>query len=315
VNSTQLIAQVRLNTLTSDSDTDYTTAVVLQELNDSLTTKFQGFVTEADSGYWLQSTTVTTTTGQAEYRIPARSIGLSKVEISSGSSPLSPTRLRRISENNTNVWIGDGSLGTPTFFATRSDQVVLFPTPDNGSYTLRIWYFIRPSDLQVSQNSVSGTDRGRITAINTAARTVTVNVIPFDQSLVTPASITSGLQLVDIVHPDGWYELAMVGQAQTISGLVITLGGTDPMTRVQVGDYVRVVDQTDWPAIPSDFHRCLADIASTKILLQQDYQQKAAGFAGDVSADIGRFSALISDRVHEEPRTLRAALPMLRRTW
>jgi hypothetical protein len=87
------------------------------------------------------------------------------------------------------------------------------------------------------------------------------------------------------------------------------------MSSIQVGDYVRAADQSEWAPIPDDFHRCLADITSIKILIQRDFQQKAMGYAQDVNSDLSRFSSLINDRVQEEQQVPRAALPSLRRRW
>lgn len=317
MNTTELLAKLRLNTLLEDTAVDYTDAVLLTELNDSLTTKFQQLVLDADSGYWLQSTTVTTTVGQAAYRIPPRSIGLSKVEIVGvNASNASYCRLPRTTEGHSDLFQTTvGGVGTPQCFVTRGDQIVLLPTPDNSGYTLRISYYIRPSRLQVSQNNVSGTDRGRVLSFNTVTRAVLVNAIPFDQSLASPAAITSGVNTIDVIHPNGWQELAVVGSAQTFAGNIFTIPTDVDMGEIQVGDYVRASDQTDWPPIPIDFHRCLVDVTSVKVLIQQDNQPKAAGIASDVNADIGRFATLISQRVKEEPVTVRASLPFLRRGW
>lgn len=316
MNTDELVAKVRLNTTTEDTDADYTASVVLGELHDSLTTKFERMVTDADGGYWIQPFDYAIASGQVSIRLPPRAIGMSKVEIAAAATGPAFCRLPQCSENQANLWqMPVGSIGSPQKFVLRGDQVVFLPTADNGGYVVRVWYFIRPSRLYPSQNAVSGTDRGRITALNATTRTVTVNALPFDMSLSSPAAITSALQTVDVVHPDGWHELAMVGATQTLTGLVITLGGTDDMSRVQVGDYVRVANQTDWPALPPDYHRCLADVTSVKILIQQDYQGKAAGYAQDVSADLERFSSLISQRVREEPKRVRRDLPSLRRGW
>lgn len=314
MNSTELIAKVRLNCLIEDGAVDYTDAVILSELNDALTTKFQQVVFEADSGYWVQNEVTTSTSGTQQVRMPARSIGLSKVQIGTGSSP-TYVRLPQISEGHAELYeVSATQLGQPNHWVARGDQIVLMPPCDNGGYSFNVLYFIRPSKLVPQQSStVGGTVRGQITAVNMVTRVLTVNVIPFDQSLAVPVAMTSGSQRIDVVHPDGWHELALVGATQTYSGLNITVGGTASLADIQVGDFVRVADQTDWPPLPDDFHRCLADVASVKILIQQSNQEKGVGFASDVSSDLQRFSKLIAQRVTEEPRVARADLWSLRR--
>jgi hypothetical protein len=318
--SDELDATVRLNVTLEDTSVDYPKARVLIEMNDALTTKFQRSVLDAKANYWIQPYVTTTVSGQAKIRIPPRAIGLSKIEIGTGSPP-DYQRLHEVSEGHADDFEKPSNqLGTPSAWVARGDQVQLLPVADSTLYSIRIWYYIRPSKLVTSQSSTlvgagDAVDRGRITAVNTVARTVTVNALPFDQLLGTPAAITSAVQKIDIVHPDGWHELALVGATQTISGLVFTIGGTDDLDEVLVGDYVRVAEQTDWPALPDDFHRCLADVTSVKILMQQSNAQKAAGFATDVSADLQRFSELIGKRTLEEPRTIKPYAPMLRRRW
>lgn len=316
MNTSELIAIVRRNTTTENNHPDYPDSVILQELNDALTTKFQRTVLESRSGYWLQSTTVTLSTGQASVRIPPRALALSKIEIANGTgSSIDYRRLPPVQEAHADLFEGSAtSLGTPRVWVARGDQIVLIPSADSAGYTLKIWYYIRPSRLTPDQSTPPY--RGYITAVNKVARTISVGVMPLDYLRDgTSQAVASGSTKIDVVHADGWHELALVGADQVFSGTTFTVGGTDDMSEIQVGDFVRAADQTDWPPLPDDFHRCLADVASVKVLLQQDYPQKAMGYASDVSADLERFSALIGNRVREESRTVRANLSMLRRRW
>jgi hypothetical protein len=203
-------------------------------------------------------------------------------------------------------------LGQPRAYVLRGNDLTILPTPDNSGYVLRITYYRRPARFYASQNSVSGTDRGRVTAINTSTNTITVNTQPFDQSLAVPAAI-SGTLMIDVVKPNGWFDQVLSNVSATVSVNNLTVAATSPVRDVQVGDYVRVYGQTDWPMLPEDFHRCVVDVASTKILVQRGYQQKASNFAGDVSADMQRFDTLYSNRTREEPRVVRAQLTQLRR--
>lgn len=289
---------------TGDEDThpDYTDARILIELNDSLTTKFQRSVVDSRGQYWQQTALITIGSNVTRVRLPARAIKLAKVEI--GSSPANSSTeykdLSEITEDAASYYEHPGNVtGKPVFYVARGDQIELVPGTGATNYTLKLKYYIRPSRLVTSQSSTLGgaaVDRGRITAINLGTPSVTVNALPFDYSLGTPAAITTALQTIDIVHPDGWHELALVGSTQTISGLVITLGTTDALDRVAIGDYVRVAGQTDWPPLDDSYHRCLADITASKILIQEANPEKAAGLVSDVNADFERFSSQLSPR-------------------
>ena len=292
---------------TTDEDThpDYTDARILIELNDSFTTKFTRTVVESGGQYWQQAAFVTLSTQQSRLRLPARAIKLAKVEIGIGIvGSLNNTQfedLFEITEDSASYYEHTPlTQGQPQWYVQRGDQLELVPPTDSlQTYTLRIKYYIRPSKLVTSQSSTLGgaaVDRGRVTAVSTGLRQITVNALPFDYSLASPAAVTSGQQTIDVVHPDGWHELALVGASQTLSGLVFTVGGTDALDRVAVGDYVRVASQTDWPPIPDDFHRCLADITAAKILIQESNPDKASGIVSDVNADFERFTSLLTPR-------------------
>jgi hypothetical protein len=311
VNATEMLALLRLNTLLEDTAPDYGDVALLRELNDALTTKFQRMVLDARRGYWLHYVDYQLTAGTKSVRLPPRATSISKVQIGTGTSSTADfQRLPQVDDGHSEVFEGArSSVGRPQCWFARGDRVHLSPAADSGGYVVRVWYYIRPSWLVPAPNN----DNGRITAINTTTRVLTVNLLPVDQLLSSPTFITSGNQRIDVVHPDGWHELALVGAPQTYSGVNITVGGSDPLDEISVGDYVRVADQSEWPPIPDDFHRCVVDIATVKILIQRDYQAKAVGFASDVGTDMQRFGAIIANRVREEPRVVRAPLPSLRR--
>lgn len=317
MNTADMIAQLRLNTLIEDDSDDYTDAVLLRELYHALCTKFQAAILDARRGYWLHYRDYQLAAGTASVRLPARNTSLARVQISNGSSPTDGMfiRLPQTEEGHAELFErAASSLGMPRAWVNRGDRVQVMPAADSTGYWLRVWYYTRPSQLVANQDGKNGsTERGRVTAVDTAARTVTVNQIPYDMSLSPLGTITSNNQKIDIVHPDGWHELALVDAPQTFASLTFTIGGTQTLDHVEVGDYLRAADQSEWPQIPDDFHRCIVDVASIKILVQRDFPGKANGFAQDVSSDLARFHALISNRVREEPRKIRAPLPSLRR--
>lgn len=298
--------------------TEFSDARLLIELNDKLHTAFEDIVVKARAGFWLHEYIYTTVANDSDYRIPARSVvgGLEKVEIASGTGQ-PYTKLTEIPVSVSQNYRSPASSSiagpsNPYVFTVNGDLVDVIPTPPAG-YLLKLTYYIRPSQLVTSQSSTQGgaaVDRGRITSVNTSTRVVTVNVLPFDYSLTSPTTITSGLQTLDVVHPDGWHELSYVGATQTISGTNITFTDTQDMTDILVGDYVRVADQTDWPCLPDDFHRCLADTAAVKILQMMSMQEKAASLTQNVGNDLLRLQSLLMPRVKAEPKSI----PLLRRS-
>lgn len=311
----ELVTAVRLSSFLPDAHADFTTARIQLELNDIMLEVFGAAVVGARGGYWLKTATTTLTASKNVYRIPARATvgGLEAVELAQGTSQF--VKLVQVAPEEAALYAGPtGTTGTPSRFYVRGDQIVLLPTPDSGSYTLRFHYYVRPSRLVTQQSSTlgSGTIRGQITAINTAARTLTVNVVPFDQELGTPAAITSALQRIDVVHPDGWHELALVGATQTLAGSVFTVGGSDSFDEIVVGDFVRSAEQTDWPCLPDEFHRTLADAAACVALTSVGAADKAAFISGKVTADVQRLASLIEPRIKSSVPKLKPTYSFLR---
>jgi hypothetical protein len=312
-----MLAQLRLNCNLEDTAPDYTDAVLLRELSDALVTKFQDTIVGFRNGVWQQSYFVLATSGLPRYRLKQDVTVLSKVEIGfvagTDFADTSFVRLPLIHEGHADLFeTSYNGLGQPRGYVLRGNDIVLLPTPDNSAYVMKITHFRRPSRLYASQNAQAGTDRGRVISVDTTLKQIVVNAVPFDMSLATPVAITSANR-IDVVKPDGWFDMSLADVIVTLAGTTFTVTSTQTMRDVRVGDYVRAYGQTDWPMLPLDFHRCVIDVASTKILIQRGYQQKASNYAGDVTADLSRFETLYGNRTREEPRIVRAPLTTLRR--
>lgn len=329
MNQTQLIAVIRRNALIEDNFSDYSDQVIIDELNDAMTQKFERAVVEAKAGCWIHPFDTTTTVGQAEYRMPNRAIGLSKIEIATvGTSPVF-VRLPQVNEDHIGIFQGSTtSRGAPQRFIVRGESVVLDPPPDNSGYTLRIWYYVRPPRIVQPQPTPFtgwGQASGRISAIDYTTGAVTLqSPITYWNGVGMQVTTAGGSSFVcDAVRLGSWRELSMVGFAfqpgVTRGQLSFAVGGTSltaanpaDLARVQVGDLLRIYDQTDWPSLPEDFHRSLADFVTAKILTQRSMEAKAQAFEAQATQDATRFVMLVSQRVMEEPYTYRAELPSLR---
>jgi len=313
MNTTELLTVVRRNCYLEDTASDYSDAVLLSELYDALTTKFERAVLDAKANYWIQPYVITLTSGMDNYRLPSRAVGISKVEISNGNSPNSQgwLRMARVNEDDANlVQSPVTSLGRPTWYVLRGDLITLYPTPDNSGYQLRIWYYLKPSRLVPPQASAGV---GRIFAIvgTTITYETSGNVVSYARDGTT-TNIGVG-SAVDIVAPGMWREAKVVGATLTSSSTSgCGFSSAVDVSDVQVGDLVRPADQLEFPQIPEDFHRTLCNIASVIILNQRDFQQKAAGYAQDASQDMSRFAMIVQTRVQEDPPVLRADSPSLR---
>lgn len=281
----------------------YPQLAILNELNNKLQTVFEDLVLKVRAGYWLKSLLYTAVANDSRYQVPDRAIGgvLEKVEVAT----ISTGPFYKLDEVPAAIEqdYRQTSPGNPYVFTMQSDQVDVIPTPALGLF-IKLSYYIRPSRLVPSQSDPNGTVRGLITAVDPNARTITVNAVPFDQSLTVPVAITSANQRIDVVRATGWHELQLVSAAQTLSGSVFTVGGTDSMLDIKAGDFVRAADQTDWPCLPDDFHEVLANVAAAEILRQMARRDQARDRDEKNQSGLERFRSLITPRVKSEPKQI-----------
>lgn len=315
----ELLARARRVAFIGDefAYTEYTNQVLFDEMNDRLRSVFSDAIISARSGYWLTSVVFPGNVTYGSFRVPSRSVvgGLESVEYLLNGQYY---HLRELSPREVAKWETSSSGGgLPVGYWMDAEKVNLVCAPLSG-VTIRLRYYLRPSLLVTSQSSTSSASgsaaaiRGRIDYVDSAAKKVTVNTLPFDYSLSVPAAITTGAT-IDVVRPAGWHMPTIVSAAATIVGTDVTLSGTSLGTlnadefnqAVRVGDYVRVADQTDWPALPADFHRMLADATAANILREMDLDSKAEVISTTASADFARFGKVIQPRVKSEPKRIR----------
>lgn len=293
---------------------DFPDSRILQELTERHQQLMGDEEVRARAGYGVQTQVLTASAGQDMYPVPSRAIGgaFEKLEAFSQSSW---RQLVRDDVSGSEVFEGRAA-GNSLRYSVRDGFVQLYPPPSAG-LQLRFTFYIRPSQIVLSQSSTlggAGVDRGRITAIDAVLRTVTVNAMPFDQLPTAPAVIVSGGAQIDIVRPAGTFALSMFDVPQTFAGLVLTLGGTTSMGRVQIGDYVRVANQTDWPmGLPEESHRMVANRAAAEIARDIGMDEKMQLLASVAEADLQRFRRMRDPQVKTRPTVIPLRLMQGRR--
>jgi len=310
--SDELLSWLRLDAYIGDAAAypDQTDEVLLNELTHKLHSVFEDIIVKARSGCWLKYADTTTTSGKRKYRIPGRAVvgGLEAVEIAAVGGT-NYGALKEIPATDVQDWDGI-SPGTPQVFCLQGDYVALYPVP-NAVFPLRLSFYMRPPKLVPQQSSTvgGGTIRGRLVGINPVTRNCTVNVLPLVyEDGISPATITSGDQRIDIIRPDGWFEPIVFDVSQTFTGTSFTLGGTQDLSDVQAGDFMRAAGQSEWPQLPADFHRCLADVAAIKVAVELSLREKNDELASNVESDLVRFRSLLLPRVKSEPKTTPVSL-------
>lgn len=277
----ECIARVRRAGRFDTSDDDYTDAVIRVELISTLHQVFGEKITEARSGAWLKQQYTEVTADKWRYRMPHRALpGVESVELS------------------------DAQIS----YEILGDVVSFDSQPNAGAWIL--WtYYLRPSALHQFQTA------GAVTAVDTDLLTVTVNSLPVNRS--TASTIASG-DYLDIVHPNGSHELALVNCQSTIASTTLTFPDGTDLQDVEVGDYVRSADQSDWPCLAQEYHECLCVLTAARIWRAKGNEGKAraleAQAVGTEAApgDLMRFANQLEPRVKDANEACVPSFGMIR---
>lgn len=307
-----MLAAVRSAGGLPDNHPDYTDARIRQEINDCLRSVFARSIVNSRGGYWLHSVTQDLTADTALYRIPTRALagGLQRIEIRQTATDdfyvLREVSPYEVAENDT------GSSAAPWGYWLQSDFVRLVGIPSSSNADIRFWFYVKPPRL-VQEQVTSSVYDGTITSINTTTGVALMAVTPVDRD--TASAITTSTT-VDVVSSVGNHDLHVIDATLTdvSSNTSVTFDTSTDMSRIQVGDVVRAQDQSDWPMLPPEFHRTLAD-ATAAIILAGGIGaiEKAGGLSGKVVKDIERLEDLLRPRVKDNVRRLRPRYGELRR--
>lgn len=309
-----MLAAVRHAGGLPDNHPDYTDARIRLEINDVLRTVFARSVVNARGGYWLHSVTQDLTADTSYYQIPTRALagGLQRVEIRPTASDdfyvLREVSPYEVAERDT------ATAADPYGYWLEADHIRLVGTPSNSNADIRFWYYVKPPRLMQEQITGSVYD-GTITSINTSTRVALMAVTPVDRD--SGSAITTSTT-VDVVSSTGGHDLHVIGATLTdvTSNTSVTFASGTDLSRVKVGDVVRAQDQSDWPMLPQEFHRTLADAAAAVILAGGiGAVEKAGGLSGKIANDIERLEDLLQPRVKDNVRKLRPRHGELRRGY
>jgi len=230
--STRLIAQVTMKGALPNGRFEDTE--ILDLATDALTSLVVPLINSVREEYYVMSTDISTISGTASYNIPDRAIGqvLREVKLISGTEIVDLIRLDPEDITST-------LSGTPSGFYLQANKIVLYPTPNSASTTLRVTYFGRTGYL------VATTSAAAITAI--AGNVITC----------TPVTGWTTANTFDLIG-GSWlrgYDLA----ATTVGASSITFTATVPAD-LAVGDYVALAGYSPIPQCPIEAHALLVQL-------------------------------------------------------
>lgn len=157
-----LVTQVRNLAQVPDTDEDITDEFILTQAYLGLLERFTQPIVMMRNGTWLHSYTFETTAGVSRYRIPYRSIvqGLEKLECAmgqgAGNANSSQWYLLNVQTNiQATDYEGFAYMGRPSAFTYIADTFDIYPAP-TSNWTLRVFYYVRPSMLCLSDFFYAG---------------------------------------------------------------------------------------------------------------------------------------------------------------
>lgn len=289
MDSGELLTALRTTAFLPTADPVFDDARLRVELTDAQHTVVERAVLNSRGGYWLKRDVRTTDGTTTRYRIPYRALGGVLRDVKLGTSVAA-------------------AKSTTKRYQMFGDVLEFEQAPD-ANLTLVFEYYLRPSRFVEPQTD------GRVTAIdNTSADpNVTLNAIP-DRMLGSGApAVISSLSRADIVKPNGWHEVCLVNEIIIIIGSTIHFTPGTDLSDVEVGDFVRAADESEWPALPDDFHRMLADIAASNVLLSKKNTEGAGAIMQKVGPVAERFLDIITPRVKAQPPAVIPTVGILRR--
>lgn len=301
MNVTQLIKRVRRSAFVEDTAVDWTDANIVEELNDTQTQLYSRAVVNGDQGHWQMTEYTPLVGGQRSYRMPARSVMGTVIRSQmTYSNQVDWWPIEELTEADALRYeyesVDSGIGGQRKII--RGENIYLLPTVSaSNAYVMRTHYAIRPSRICLPQPSPTA---GTITNINTTTRVVTVNIAISSMFEDGTVGTFTGTQRVDIIRVGGWHKVQWTGTA-TISSTNVTLAvdasglaEANDLSCIAIGDIVRAADQTDWPAIPADYHRSLADATAAKILTARGMHEACGALVtAHVTPDLQRFGDLV----------------------
>lgn len=286
MDTTALIAWVREQATLAPESTEYDDPKILQLLNQARIELFEPVIAACRAGYWTHTLVRTLGANNPVVRLPPRAAAFLHADIRCNTGDWCP--LQEALESEQQDWERDRS-SIPRAYIIRGTTMHLLNAPTTGQYSLRVKIIVRPSVLYTPQAA------GLVTAIDLGTNTLTLTGLPVDKSTNTTIN---GTLNVDVIEPIDNYELSLFhAPATVLDGTHVQVSSSYSLLQVQIGDYLRVANQTEWPNLPEHFHSALASAAAIPPCVQRDLYERVSDLRQDVSAAATRLAT------HLMPRT------------
>lgn len=254
--TTELLASVRQRAMLPENSADGTDDTsILRIATEEIRTRLAPFILRTREEYLVSSSTHALVADKAAYRINPRAIGSKLRRLALLESD---GRERPLLLFNPEARGCYPLTGTPVGYYLEAASVVLVPTPDSASLTLKQWFYVLQSQLVLPEAA------GLIEIIDLVDNQITIGT-----ALETiPQELTSRY---DLVRGGAGFEPLTLSLAPTGfngPGQYLFAPGSIPSDLV-VGDYLCIAEQSLFPYLPADLHPVLYQRVAVKLLEAQ----------------------------------------------
>lgn len=277
---TELTAYVREQAGIADASTEWSAVKILQLLNQTRTDVFEPLITAAKCGYWVHTLTRVLGAANPVVRLPLRAAALLHCDIRVGTGLWAP--LTEYTEAEQQDWerMGGNQPNCPLGYVVRGSTLNLVPSAVDNNYSLRVKIVVRPSKLYLPQAA------GIVTNIDLTTNIITLTSMPLD--MITSTTLAGTLN-IDVIEPVDNYELSLFhAQATVLDATHVQIAAGYSLLKVQVGDYLRAANQSDWPQLPEPFHPSLASATAIIPCTQRDLYDRANDLRQSTASSITR---------------------------
>ena len=274
-----LITKVKLWAALPTGQSSLSDAQILDIMTDELRTNIAPFIVGFREDFYVTSVDYTISAGTSRYPIPSRAISTVLKDVNYVNTDGREVSVPRVP-------VGDKDYYTNGFYIEGNDIVLQQPENREG-YTLRVYYYIRPSKL------VTTTECARIIYVNATSGEYEISSKPSSWGTTLDLDITQG---------DSPYGLISTDNSTTFIGLNAT--PTTYPTGLAVGDYASLPGESCIAQIPLELIPLL--VQATVLRVNEILNDPKGMDTAKKKYDDLREAAIqiLSPRVVEEPKVI-----------
>jgi hypothetical protein len=273
--TTTLLSDCKLYGAIPTGQPAFTDANLLKILTDELRSKLAPFIMSTREEYYVTYSDSTITSSTTSFDIPTRASGMILRDVKLVNNSDIESDLVRVNPAYQDLHYKG--------FYLRDNKVYLLNPGNYSDYSLRLFYYLRPSELKAVA------DCALISSVGSSS--VVVSAVP---------STWGSSETVDAVQANPPFGILGKDLTGTISGTTITLSSVP--TGLAAGDYICLDQESPVPQLPQELHRLLVQaglIRFAEILGDKDTRKEAIQTFDEMSKSL---AGLITPRVVGEPK-------------